>query len=230
MAFKIIGFMIIIAGLIWLLMLPPAAKPSDSLATTTPQAADPFAAAMRTATALDKEQPAAEDDSFTTQYAEGYDSTSFGSAFDDPNEGITKAELQAPPEGTWKTLLKLRFDVKYDERIDDIVFQPIFTDDIRALEGKEITLKGYILPHDITQMGGNPNKAKNDGSMFIFSAFPAATCFYCGGAGPESVVEVLPSKAIPYNKNIVSIKGKLELNATDFLRLSYRLTNARLVE
>ncbi len=221
--------MVIILGLIWLLMLPPAALPKSE-ADENKDAA--FSMAARRLDDLQSSNSAAtsEEDSFTTQYAEGYDASKFGSAFDDPSEGITKAELQAPPEGTWKTLLKLTFDVKYDERIDDIVFQPIFTTDIRALEGKEIVLKGYILPHDITQMGGNPSKGKNDGSMFIFSAFPAATCFYCGGAGPESVVEVLPSKAIPYSKNLVSIKGKLTLNETDFLRLSYRLTNARLVE
>jgi hypothetical protein len=165
----------------------------------------------------------------TVQYAEGYDAKSFGKAFEDPLEGTTTAELQKQPEGVWKTLLRLTFDIKYDERVDDIVFKPMFTADIRKLENKEITIQGYILPHDITKMGGGKG-SPNDGSMFIFSAYPAATCFYCGGAGPESVIEVYPSAAIPFSKQLVTIKGKLELNETDFLQLAYKLKNAKLAD
>lgn len=159
-----------------------------------------------------------------TIYAEGYSAESFGEAFDDPLEGVTKAELEQEPEGIWKTLLKLPMEVKYDDRIDDIVFAPKFTPEIRKYEGKEIEIKGYILPHDITKL--NP---KDNGSMFIFSAYPAATCFFCGGAGPESVMEVYPSQAIPFQKTVVTLKGKLELNETDYLKLAYKLTNAKLV-
>lgn len=165
----------------------------------------------------------------TVEYAEGYDAKSFGKAFEDPLEGTTTAELQKQPEGVWKTLLKLTFDIKYDERVDDIVFKPMFTPDIRKLENKEITIQGYILPHDITKMGGGKG-SPNDGSMFIFSAYPAATCFYCGGAGPESVIEVYPSAAIPFSKQLVTIKGKLELNESDFLQLAYKLKNAKLAD
>ena len=159
-----------------------------------------------------------------TFFADGYSAESFGEAFDDPLEGVTKEELKQEPVGIWKTLLKLPMEVKYDERIDDIVFAPKFTPELRKLEGKEIEIPGYILPHDLTQL--NP---KDNGTMFIFSAFPAATCFFCGGAGPESVMEVYPKQAIPYQKTMVTLKGTLKFNETDYLKLAYKLENARLV-
>jgi hypothetical protein len=160
-----------------------------------------------------------------TQYANGYSKKDFGKAYQAPkDENPDAPKDKTEVEGVWKTLLKLTYNIKYDERIDDMAFIPIFTAEIKALEGKEIELKGYILPHDITKMD---KSGKNQGNMFMFSAFPAQSCFFCGAAGPESVVEVNPKKPIPYSKNAVKIKGKLELNSSDFLRMTYLLKDAR---
>ena len=160
----------------------------------------------------------------TVQYAEGYSEKDFGAAYQHPAEMFPEV-ANAQPEGVWETLLELKYDFKFDERIDDIVYIPLFTPKIRALNGKEIEVKGFILPHDITKMA---KTADNKGDMFIFSAFPAATCFYCGGAGPESIMEVFPKKPIAYSKQMVTIKGRLELNEKDYLRATYILRDARL--
>jgi hypothetical protein len=242
---KIIGFVAVIATVMLLLrpslIFTPTATPAKTESNTTENTINTVlnrnATAVsntvadatpspESATANPTTLSTAKKAEKTTEYAEGYDAKSFGKAFDDPMEGVTTAEIQAEPQGIWRTLLKLTFDVKFDERVDDIVFAPIFTPEIRKLAGKEIEIQGYILPHDITKMGGGKG---NDGSMFIFSAFPAATCFYCGGAGPESVIEVYPAAGIPFSKQMVTLKGKLELNDTDFLQLAYKLKQARIV-
>lgn len=238
---KIIGFVAVIATLMLLLrpsliFTPTAAtektaekNPENTINILENRNATVVAETVADAQAIADEPTAKKEgqkEEKTTEYAEGYDAKSFGKAFDDPTEDITTAELQAEPQGIWRTLLKLTFDVKFDERVDDIVFAPIFTPEIRKYAGKEIEIQGYILPHDITKMGGG--KA-NDGSMFIFSAYPAATCFYCGGAGPESVIEVYPAAGIPFSKQMVTLKGKLELNETDYLQLAYKLKQARIV-
>ena len=44
------------------------------------------------------------------------------------------------------------------------------------------------------------------------------------------MVEVIPKKPISYSKTAVKIKGKLQLNGTDFLRMAYVLKDARLSE
>jgi hypothetical protein len=64
----------------------------------------------------------------------------------------------------------------------------------------------------------------------MLSAYPTAACFFCKGAGPESVMEVYPKKPIPYSKNAVKIRGRLELNDSDYMKMAYLLKDAVLVE
>ena len=82
-------------------------------------------------------------------------------------------------ENTWKTLAKITFTKQYDEIMGFKVDVPVFSEDIQALEGNEIDIKGYIIPVE----GYKGHKE------FIFSAFPYSMCFFCGGAGPETVLD-----------------------------------------
>ncbi len=123
-------------------------------------------------------------------------------------------------ENMWKTLAKITFTKQYDELMGFKVDVPVFSEDIRALEGKEVTIRGYIIPVE----GYKSHKE------FIFSAYPYNMCFFCGGAGPETVMEVFASEPVEYSAEQVTLKGKLELNATDINRLMYALNDARLVK
>jgi hypothetical protein len=120
-------------------------------------------------------------------------------------------------KGVWNTLQKVSWKYFYDETLGFDVSQPIFGEEIKALDGKEVTIKGFILPVD------------TDGDYMVLSALPMSQCFFCGGAGPETVMEVALSK----NKNLlnkeVTLKGKLKLNKDDFLKLIYKLENVELV-
>ena len=123
-------------------------------------------------------------------------------------------------DNLWKTLAKITFKKEYDELMGFKIDVPVFSEDIQALEGKEVTVKGYIIPVE----GYKSHKE------FIFSAYPYNMCFFCGGAGPETVMEVFSKEAIEYTAEAVTIKGKLELNADDINRLMYGLTDVTLVE
>lgn len=120
----------------------------------------------------------------------------------------------------WKTLGKITYKKKYDELLGFKIDIPVFSEPILKLDGKEIELKGYIIPVE----GYKSHKE------FIFSAFPYNMCFFCGGAGPETVMEVEAKEGIEYTAEQVRIKGKLQLNAEDINRLMYILTDATLVE
>lgn len=89
----------------------------------------------------------------------------------------------------------------------------------KKLAGQEITIKGYIIPIE----GYKSHKE------FVFSAFPYSMCFFCGGAGPETVMEVFASEAVKYTDDPVTLKGKLELNNDDINRLIYALYDAVLI-
>ena len=94
---------------------------------------------------------------------------------------------------------------------------PVFSQDVLALEGKEVTITGYIIPVE----GYKSHKE------FIFSAYPYNMCFFCGGAGPETVMEVVALEPVPYTADPVTIKGVLRLNATDINRLMYALEEVK---
>lgn len=97
---------------------------------------------------------------------------------------------------------------------------PVFSEDVQKLEGKEVTVKGYIIPVE----GYKGHKE------FIFSAYPYAMCFFCGGAGPETVMEVVAKEPIQYTAEAITLKGKLSLNADDINRLLYALSDVELVK
>lgn len=120
----------------------------------------------------------------------------------------------------WSTLAKITFKKEYDEMLGFKVDVPVFSEEIRALEGKEVTIKGYIIPVE----GYKSHKE------FIFSAFPYNMCFFCGGAGPETVMEVFAKEPVKYTAEAVTLRGKLELNATDINRLMYALNDAEFVK
>lgn len=128
--------------------------------------------------------------------------------------------LQAQTESLWKTLAKITYKKEYDEFLRFKIDKPVFSEEIKALNGKEVTVKGFIIPVE----GYKSHKE------FIFSAFPYSMCFFCGGAGPESVMEVLASEPVEYSAESVTLKGKLHLNSEDVNKLMYSLTDARLVK
>lgn len=130
----------------------------------------------------------------------------------------TQAGL-AQPKPLWTTLAKVTFKKQYDEMLGFKVDVPIFSPEIKALEDKTVEVKGYIVPVE----GYKGSKE------FVFSAFPYNMCFFCGGAGPETVMEVYAKEAIKYTTEAIIIKGKLELNSNDVNRLMYILNDAELV-
>lgn len=121
---------------------------------------------------------------------------------------------------TWKTLSKITFKKEYDEIMGFKVDKPVFSKEVIALEGKVIEIKGYIIPVE----GYKSHKE------FVFSAFPYNMCFFCGGAGPETVMEVMSTEPVKYSAEAVTLRGKLETNSDDINRLIYTLTDAVLVK
>ena len=133
-------------------------------------------------------------------------------------EGVVKEEDKK--ENVWKTLSKITYKKEFDEFLGFKIDVPVFADAVKALNNKEIEVKGYIIPVEGYQSH----------TEFIFSAFPYNMCFFCGGAGPETVMEVEAIEGVEYTSEQVILKGKLQLNDADINRLMYLLVDATLVE
>ena len=121
--------------------------------------------------------------------------------------------------GIWKTLGKITFKKEYSEIMGFKVDVPVFSEEVKKLEGKDIIVRGYIIPVE----GYKSHKE------FVFSAFPYNMCFFCGGAGPETVMEVYAKRPVEYSAQPVTLKGKLMLNDDDINRLMYAIMDAVLI-
>lgn len=130
------------------------------------------------------------------------------------------ASQSTPTESLWKTLAKITYKKEYDEFLGFKIDKPVFSQEIKALDGKEVTVKGFIIPVE----GYKGHKE------FILSAFPYSMCFFCGGAGPETVMEVKSIDAIQYTAESITIRGKLHINSDDVNQLMYSMTDAKLVK
>jgi hypothetical protein len=117
---------------------------------------------------------------------------------------------------TWKVLENVDYEKTTDEYGE--IFIPKFGDEIRSLEGKRVTLPGYIIPFEGMF---KPNQ-------LIISSLPIASCFFCGVGGPETVAEVHMREPVKYTAKMVEVTGELQLNDTDTDQLMYILKDATL--
>lgn len=134
--------------------------------------------------------------------------------------GISTLSAQSETPGTWKTLSKITYKKEYNELLGFKIDMPVFSEQVKALEGKEVEMKGYIIP----------TEGYKSHTEFIFSAFPYNLCFFCGGAGPETVIEVTSLEPIKYTADPITIRGRLVLNDEDVNRLMYALEDVKEVD
>jgi hypothetical protein len=120
----------------------------------------------------------------------------------------------------WLLFARVPFKSTYFKEINEYFLVPTFTKELRAQEGKEMELRGHFIPMDM------------DGNSIVLSKFPYAACFFCGGAGPESVAEVQFKNKKPKLKpdQVISVRGKLQLNGTDINHLNFILKDAELIQ
>ncbi|WP_448518568.1 DUF3299 domain-containing protein [Rhodoflexus sp.] len=135
-----------------------------------------------------------------------------------PLQKPSTGENMQPIKLTWETLAKIKWEQRFNKKYNQKFNYPLFDDAVKALEGKEVVIKGFLLPVDV----GN--------ECLVLSRYPYESCFFCGGAGgPESVMEVYMKTPMRINRKTVSFKGKLRLNGTDVDYLIYILDEAEVV-
>lgn len=120
---------------------------------------------------------------------------------------------------TWETLAKVTFTEEYQDDVGAYILIPNFSEEIKNLEGEEVSISGYVIPLDIEN---------ND---YVLSANPFAACFFCGQSGPESVMQLKLDKKHQFkNDDYHTFKGVLKLNVEDIYSLNYILNDATLVK
>lgn len=130
-------------------------------------------------------------------------------------EAQSKVAYSGYPSLIWPKL----YTIQYTQSKDALgeYEKPIFSNDVKALEGKVVSLPGYIVPFATGTVKSN---------QFILTSLPLNACFFCGVGGPETVVEIVLKNPIAYTEKLVEIKGILRLNSTDPDKMIYRLEQA----
>lgn len=120
----------------------------------------------------------------------------------------------------WELLSDVEIVKGFDEFMGTEIEAPKFSERLKSREGSKVTLEGYIIPL----------KSEASQDYFILSRFPYQSCFFCGQAGPETVVEVYSDHKFAYTDERVRVKGKLKLNPDNPMRLFYILEDCEVVK
>lgn len=116
---------------------------------------------------------------------------------------------------TWDDFADVRFEPVYNEVYDVHFLMPKFGEKIKSYSGKKVSITGYFL--DIS----------GTGEVFLVSKNPMASCFFCGAAGPETIVEPRFKEKPSYTTDqIIEVTGVLKLNADDVDQCNYVLEGA----
>ncbi len=134
---------------------------------------------------------------------------------------ILASSFVAREDNMWALFAKTRFVEKLNREFGMYFLYPKFPEELKAFEGKLVTLSGFYIPLDM-----------NNSEIAVVSKFPNAECFFCGGAGPESIVvgylKKKPGRRVKMDE-IVKIRGRLKLNEDDIDELNFILYDAELI-
>ncbi len=113
----------------------------------------------------------------------------------------------------WKTLSDVSFESTYYKDLDEYLWFPAFGETVNELAGKEVSIEGYVIPVDLEE------------GLYVLSAYPYSACFFCGNAGPESVMSLkFKSEPKRYDLDeVATFKGRLRLNDSNVDELNYIL-------
>lgn len=102
----------------------------------------------------------------------------------------------------WPQLAEVRYVRQVDLSTGYVVDRPRFSREIKALADQEVAIGGYLLPLDVS------------GESYALSRYPYSACFFCGGAGLESVMNVwfVEAKQRYRLDQYVTLKGTLRLS------------------
>ena len=130
------------------------------------------------------------------------------------------------PKGAtdWKIFGKTKqtnVEGKTKDGYDFQYYKPQFTPEVKALDGKQVTVKGFMFPLDETE------KQK----MFLFGPFPV-NCPFQYHVGPNLVLEVHADKSpVKFSYDAITLTGRLQLVQEDRQNSTfYRLLDAKQVK
>ena len=133
---------------------------------------------------------------------------------------LTAAAAQGQEPDIWQVLAEVGFESRPARESGYEIESPKFSKRLLSYNGRKVLVKGYLVP--MAELGGR--------NEYMLSALPFNQCYFCGGAGPETVIEVQTRQSIKFVTHQVRMEGMLVLNDSDPDHHMYILKEAKLIE
>jgi hypothetical protein len=127
-----------------------------------------------------------------------------------PDELAAQKLLPQVRDELWAKLVKCKLDYNEDKGTYSIHVTP----EVKELDGKTITVRGFVLPMD-----------GSDRTQHFLISRNTPVCMYCPPGQPNEVVEVQAKRPIAWSNRVVSITGKLSLINDGEQALFFRIEN-----
>jgi hypothetical protein len=129
---------------------------------------------------------------------------------------VLATTLQAQEKLTWAMLGATQYNTVYENGV--MQYKPRFPGKLEDLEGMDVVIAGYIIPVDFEE------------NTYALSLNPFSNCFFCGGAGPETVMTLrFKNKQSRFlTDQYVMVTGRLVLNRNRPDDLFFILVNVEL--
>ena len=130
--------------------------------------------------------------------------------------GYSQIDMKA--DNVWSTLGIVTWKQSYNDVYGILEEKAEVSPIAMLLNGKEIEVEGYFIA-----LSGKVGQ-----SHFMLSALPQNICFFCGGAGPETAMQVFMKDGVKmeYSEKKIKVRGTLNINAKDSQSLLYTLNEA----
>ncbi|MDR9367244.1 MAG: DUF3299 domain-containing protein [Balneolaceae bacterium] len=119
-----------------------------------------------------------------------------------------------PNAVTWDVLKKVKWEIDSNRG----TYIPNFDQEVEKLDGKEITVKGYLYP--LGYGSENPE--------FLFTPYPVNGCFYCVPGSAETMIHLPETKLEKVPLTRVTVKGKFHLLRDSPYGLIYKITDTKI--
>lgn len=127
-------------------------------------------------------------------------------------------------ELSWAALARTTFRQTWVDTVAAYAAIPRFPAALKTLEGQKVMMRGYVIPVEET----------GDYQVLVLSAFPYTQCFFCGQAGPESIMDIKlknPSKDKRYSRDQkTAFRGYLKLNDNNLNYFNFIIEDAEEVK
>lgn len=109
---------------------------------------------------------------------------------------------QAQQQINWNILTDVDIHKVFDASLGVDIYEADYKS-AAPYEGQEVSVQGFIIPLDAL------------GTQYVLSQNPQTSCFFCGGAGPETIIK-LALKPVAFKRYAtdtrMTFKGILKLN------------------